>query len=56
MVSLVGAALILTVPFDNVIDSVYMDYDPDVIYASFLDMDMNNITEEGINNVISRKY
>ena len=56
MVTLMGGSLTLTLPFDNVIYSVYMDYDPDVIYASFLDMDMNNITEEGINNVIARKY
>ena len=55
MVTLMGGSLTLTLPFDNVIYSVYMNYDPDVIYASFLDMDINNITEEGIQNVISRK-
>ena len=55
MVTIMGGSLILTLPFDNVIYSVYMDYDPDVIYASFLDMDMNQVTEEGIQNVLSRK-
>lgn len=55
MVTLMGGSLILTLPFDNVIYSVYRDYDPDVIYASFLDMDMNQVTEEGIQNVLSRK-
>lgn len=55
MVTLMGGSLILTLPFDNVIYSVYRDYDPDVIYASFLDMDMNQVTEEGIHNVLSRK-
>lgn len=55
MVTLMGGSLILTLPFDNVIYSVYMDYDPDVIYASFLDINMNQVTEEGIQNVLSRK-
>ena len=55
MITLMRGSLNLNLPFDNVIYSVYMDCDPDVIYASFLDMDMNNVTEEGIQKVISRK-
>ena len=55
MVTLMGGSLILTLPFDNVIYSVYMDYDPDVIYASLLDRDMNQVTDEGIQNVLSSK-
>ncbi len=55
MVTLMGGSLTLTLPFDNVIYSVYKDYDPDVIYASFLDMDMNQVTEEGIQKLLERK-
>ncbi|MCM1438842.1 MAG: hypothetical protein NC131_06475 [Roseburia sp.] len=55
MVTLMGGTLTLTLPFDNVIYSVYRNYDPDVIYASFLDMNPNDITEEGIQKVLSRK-
>lgn len=55
MITLMGGTLTLTLPFDNVIYSVYMDYDPDVLYASFLDIDMGRVTEEGIQDIISRK-
>lgn len=55
MVTLMGGSLTLTLPFDNVIYSVYRNYDENVLYASFLDMNPNDITEEGIENVLSRK-
>lgn len=55
MVTIMGGSLTLTLPFDNVIYSVYRDYDPDVIYASLLDRDMNQVTDEGIQNVLSSK-
>lgn len=45
----------LTLPFDNVLYSVYMNYDPDVLYASFLDQDPNGITQEAIDRIIHRK-
>lgn len=45
----------LTLPFDNVLYSVYMNYDPDVLQASFLEQDPNNITQEAINKIIDRK-
>ena len=45
----------MTLPFDNVLYSVYMNYDPDVLQASFVEYDPNDITQEAIDNVINRK-
>lgn len=45
----------LTLPFDNVLYSIYQNFDPDVLYASPLDYNPDNITEEQINNTLYRK-
>lgn len=45
----------LTLPFDNVLYSVYQNYDPDVLYANPLDYNPDNITEESIDNLITRR-
>ena len=45
----------LSLPFDNVLYSVYQNYDPDVLYASYLDKNEDDITQEKIDNVLSKK-
>lgn len=50
-----GNTMPLTLPFDHVLYSVYLNYDPDVIQASFLEYDPNDITQESIDNIIDRK-
>ena len=55
MHTLMGHSMEMKLPFDNVIYSVYKNYDPDVIYAPFLDKDPNSITEESIENLLNRK-
>lgn len=42
-------------PFDNVIYSVYHNYDPDKLFANSLDYDPNQITSEAIDNIINLK-
>lgn len=54
-IQLLSGYMILTLPFDNVLYSVYMNYDPDVLHASFIDQDPNNITKEAIDEIINRK-
>ena len=55
MVTLMGGKLNLTLPFDNVIYSVYYNYDPNTIQASFLDQNLDNITETKLHNLLVRK-
>lgn len=45
----------ITLPFDNVIYSVYNNYDPNVIQATFNDYDYESLTEEKVDNFINRK-
>lgn len=45
----------LVLPFDNVLYSVYQNYDPDKLYAGYLDKNPENITQEGIDNILNRK-
>ena len=45
----------LSLPFDNVLYSVYQNYDPDILYASYLDKNEDDITQEKIDNVLSKK-
>lgn len=42
-------------PFDNVIYSVYQNYDPDKLYANSQEFDPNQITCEQINRVLNIK-
>lgn len=39
-------------PFDNVIYSVYQNYDPDKLYANSQDYDPNEITSESIDKIM----
>lgn len=39
-------------PFDNVIYSVYQNYDPDKLYANSQDYDPNEITSESIDRIM----
>lgn len=50
-----GYSMPVVLPFDNVLYSVYLNYDPDVIQASFLEYDSNNITQSSIDEIINRK-
>lgn len=45
----------LTLPFDNILYSVYLNYDPDVIQASNLNYDPDSITQDKIDNIIQKK-
>lgn len=45
----------LVLPFDNVLYSVYQNYDPDKLYAGYLDKKPENITQEGIDNILNSK-
>ena len=45
----------LSLPFDNVLYSVYQNYDPDVLYASYLDKKEEDITQEKIDNVLNKR-
>lgn len=45
----------LTLPFDNVLYSVYLNYDPDVIQASNLEYNPEDITQDKINNIMLKK-
>lgn len=45
----------LTLPFDNILYSVYLNYDPDVIQASNLNYDPDSITQDKIDKVIQKK-
>nr|DAO34121.1 MAG TPA: DNA-directed RNA polymerase subunit alpha [Caudoviricetes sp.] len=40
-------------PFDNVIYSVYQNYDPDKLFANQGDFDPNQITSEAIDNIMN---
>lgn len=40
-------------PFDNVIYSVYQNYDPDKLFANQGDFDQNQITSEAIDNIMN---
>ena len=40
-------------PFDNVIYSVYQNYDPDKLYANLQEYDPNQITSESIENIMN---
>lgn len=42
-------------PFDNVIYSVYQNYDPDKLYANSQEFDPNQITSEQIDRVLNIK-
>lgn len=42
-------------PFDNVIYSVYYNYDPDKLYANAQEFDPNQITSEDIDEIIKNK-
>ena len=47
----------ISLPFDNVIYSVYQNYDEDKLLVNRRDYDPNNITEEAISNVLDlRQY
>lgn len=50
-----GHQLPVVLPFDNVLYSVYLNYDPDVIHASFMEYDPEDITSEDIDEIINRK-
>lgn len=45
----------LVLPFDNVLYSVYQNYDEDKLYAGFLDKDPENVTQESIDEILERK-
>lgn len=45
----------LKLPFDNVLYSVYMNYDPDVVQASFINPNEERITQERIDDVLNRR-
>lgn len=45
----------ISLPFDQVIDTVYSNYDPDNISSTYNEIDMANITEEAINKVLELK-
>ena len=45
----------LSLPFDNVLYSVYQNYDPDVLYASYLDKKEEDITQEKIDNILNKR-
>lgn len=45
----------LTLPFDNILYSVYLNYDSDVIQASNLNYDPDSITQDKIDNIIQKK-
>lgn len=45
----------LTLPFDNVLYSVYQNYDPDQIYAPAMDKNPDDITQDKIDEIINRK-
>ena len=43
--------------FDQVIDTVYSNYDPEILSVSDQEIDMATITEEAINKVLDiRQY
>ena len=42
-------------PFDNVIYSVYQNYDPDKLYANSQEFDPNQITSEQLDRVLNIK-
>lgn len=47
----------ISLPFDQVIDTVYSNYDPEVLSVSDKEIDMATITEEAINKVLElRQY
>lgn len=50
-----GLNMELRLPFDNVIYSVYRNYDADTIYASYLDKNPNDITQDSIDSILDRK-
>lgn len=45
----------LSLPFDNVLYSVYQNYDPDILYASYLDQKEEDITQEKVDNILNRR-
>jgi transcription antitermination factor NusG len=45
----------VTVPFDQVVDSIYSHYDPERLSVVEDDIDMNTITEEAITRVLDLK-
>lgn len=47
--------MIVWLPFDNVIYSVYQNYDPDKLFANQYDYDPNQITSESIDEIMDRK-
>ena len=48
---------ILSLPFDQVIDTVYSNYDPELLSVTDQEIDMATITEEAINKVLElRQY
>ena len=47
----------ISLPFDQVIDTVYSNYDPELLSVSDQEIDMATITEEAINKVLElRQY
>lgn len=47
----------ISLPFDQVIDTVYSNYDPEILSVSDQEIDMATITEEAINKVLDiRQY
>lgn len=47
----------ISLPFDQVIDTVYSNYDPEILSVSDQEIDMATITEEAINKVLElRQY
>lgn len=45
----------ISLPFDQVIDTVYSNYDPELIIASDRELDMSAITEASINRLLELK-
>lgn len=45
----------LTLPFDNVLYSVYLHYDPDIIQATNLEYNPDDITQDKIDRIMDKK-
>jgi hypothetical protein len=45
----------VTVPFDQVVDSIYSNYDPEALSVVGFEADMNTITEDSISRVLELK-